>query len=324
MEVSTLSPSATIRDMSGRIFVSSTCYDLLDLRAEVEAHLKDLGLAPLLSDRPSSEFEVVPDANSIETCLANVRDADAFVCILSQRYGPSLKDSGYDDVSATYLEWREAKDAGKPIYMYVRDRLEGEHAVWKRNPSGVNLAWTKDPEIFDFLEEHRQLVAKEPRSNWYWTFRDSVELKQRLSADLGGFSRQTLLKRMMEEGVLPIVRPFPGNREGGGPGERAVFHLYFAARGTHPALDLLVRLNEDEVRLGDLEPGKDLKTKFTIQAESGERYWKATMLLNYQIDRGYQIEDEFHVLYDTEADGVGLRIQPMKKRLLGGPPFILE
>ena len=77
------------------VFVSSTVYDLLDLRAEVERHLRDLGLVPLLSDSATSGFEVAPNSNSIESCLANVRNADHFVCILSQRYGPSLKDAGY-------------------------------------------------------------------------------------------------------------------------------------------------------------------------------------------------------------------------------------
>lgn len=311
--------------MSGRIFVSSTCYDLLDLRAEVEAHLRDLGLLPVMSDRPSSEFEIVPDVNSIETCLANVRDADAFVCILSQRYGPSLKSAGFEDVSATHLEWREARDHQKPIHMFVRDKLEGEYAVWKRNPGGMKAAWVKDPALFEFLDEHRKLVASASDNNWFWTFRDSVELKARLAADLGGFSRKALLKRMMEEGVLPLVRPSPGNREGGGPGEKAVLHFQFHERGHRPALDLRVRLGDKGERLGDLASGSELRTKFAIQATKGERYWTAPMYLTYQTDRGYQIKDEFQVVYDTEAEkGVGIRINAQSKRLLGGPPFVLE
>lgn len=64
--------------MSGQIFVSSTCYDLLDLRAEVEALLKEMGLSPVMSDRPRSEFEVTGYSDSIATCLANVRGADVF------------------------------------------------------------------------------------------------------------------------------------------------------------------------------------------------------------------------------------------------------
>jgi hypothetical protein len=107
----------------GRIFISSTCYDLLDLRAEVHTHLAEMGLTPVLSDRPSSDFVVDPRVDSIETCLANVRACDVFVCIVSQRYGTSLKNAGdaYPDLSATHLEWHEARKAGKPIYFYWRD-----------------------------------------------------------------------------------------------------------------------------------------------------------------------------------------------------------
>lgn len=162
------------------VFVSSTCHDLIDIRAEVETLLRDIGLQPLLSDRPSSEFEVLPDMNSIETCLAGVRSSDVFICVLSQRYGPSLKGAGYPDVSATHLEWLEARKVEKPIRMYVRDRLAGEYAIWKRNPKGVTLAWVRDAKdhgIFNLLDEHQKLVTDKPQSNWYWSFRDSIDLK---------------------------------------------------------------------------------------------------------------------------------------------------
>ena len=51
------------------MFVSSTCYDLIDLRAELEEELRQLGLTPVMSDQPSAEFEVLPNQKSIETCL---------------------------------------------------------------------------------------------------------------------------------------------------------------------------------------------------------------------------------------------------------------
>jgi hypothetical protein len=196
-----------------KVFVSSTCYDLVDLRAEVEAHLRDLGLVPLLSDRPSSEFEVLPDRNSIETCLANIRASDAFVCILSQRYGPLLDKVGYGKVSATHLEWREARKESKPIHMYVRDRTDGEASLYKANKaSPPKLVWVKDPQLFELLEEHRTLCSTASSSNWTWAFRDSCELKSRLSIDLKSFSSRGMLLRWMAEGRLPIVSIDTGNR----------------------------------------------------------------------------------------------------------------
>ncbi len=69
-----------------KIFVCSPCFDLFDLRAELGQLLRDLGLQPVMSDQAESSFEVLPDRNSIETCLVNVRNSDAVVVILSQRY----------------------------------------------------------------------------------------------------------------------------------------------------------------------------------------------------------------------------------------------
>jgi hypothetical protein len=75
-----------------KIFVSSPCYDLIDLRAELHEDLNDLGVEAIFSDIKESGFEVVADpaTNSIETCLVNVRNSDRVAIILSQRYGPLL------------------------------------------------------------------------------------------------------------------------------------------------------------------------------------------------------------------------------------------
>jgi hypothetical protein len=159
-----------------RVFISSTCYDLIDIRAELEDCFKTAGLQPVLSDSLDSDFQVSPDANSIETCLANVRSCDCFVIILSSRYGPSLKDAGYDDISPTHLEYLEARKLNLPIRMYVRDRLEADYAIWKANRFApeIELSWCKNPKdrsILKLLHEHRALSEREG-SNWFWTFRN--------------------------------------------------------------------------------------------------------------------------------------------------------
>ena len=48
------------------VFISSTCYDLIDLRSELEDFFRQSGLIPVLSDSLSSEFQVLPDRNSID------------------------------------------------------------------------------------------------------------------------------------------------------------------------------------------------------------------------------------------------------------------
>jgi hypothetical protein len=93
-----------------RVFISSTAYDLLDVRAELASMLRSIGITPVLSDDKLSAFEVQPDKNSIETCLVNLRACDEAIFLLDRRYGSSLKGAGFDDVSATHLEYQTAKE----------------------------------------------------------------------------------------------------------------------------------------------------------------------------------------------------------------------
>jgi len=192
--------------MAERIFVSSTCYDLIDLRSELEKELRELGLNPILSDRTTSEFIIQPDQNSIENCLINVRKSTAVVIILSQRYGGSLLKSGFDDVSATHLEYREAVKYNIPILFFVRDRFEADYSSYEKVKDVNVLKWIR-PEnikIFDLFEEHKKLFNNN-HNNWFYPFKDSVELKERLRIDLKKHSGQAILDSLAKTGQAPCI-----------------------------------------------------------------------------------------------------------------------
>ena len=195
--------------MKSRVFVSSTCYDLIDLRAEIEKELKDMGLIPVLSDSATSDFEVSGKSNSIEECLINVRECDYYLIVLSQRYGPSLKKAGYADVSATHLEYLEAKKLKKPIYMYVRSLLEAEQHLYnrsKKNDEVLKFVQKKDcVQLFKLYEDHKRLSAKSKESNWINVFKDCVELKALVRRDFKTASGAALLKNIIKTGDIPVL-----------------------------------------------------------------------------------------------------------------------
>lgn len=196
--------------MSTKVFVSSTCYDLIDVRSEIENVLKENGLTPILSDSSTSDFNINLDINSIECCLVNVKVADVFIIILSQRYGGSLLSSGYGDISATHLEYLTAAQNNLPIYMYVRDRLEAEYSIYKKNKENpgtpLNLSWIKpnDVKIFDILESHRKLSKDNNKSNWIGTFKNSLELKELLIRDLQLNIGKAIVKRLIDQRKIPF------------------------------------------------------------------------------------------------------------------------
>lgn len=191
---------------NNRVFISSTCHDLIDVRAELRQFILSLGLTPIMSDYLDNDFETVADANSIETCLVNLRTCDTVIIILSQRYGGDLSKAGFDKISATHLEYLEAVELKKKIIFFVRDRLLGDYEVFTKFSKPELLRWvkSKDIQIFEFLA-HRMKLQNEKRDNWGWTFKDSIDIKERLKIDLRDKANRTRLDRLVESGSVPIM-----------------------------------------------------------------------------------------------------------------------
>src|SRR5262245_39291377 len=63
------------------VFVSSTCYDLVDLRPELGQMLAANGFVVLVSEDVSSAIYVDSTDYSIASCLKNVEASNVLVCI---------------------------------------------------------------------------------------------------------------------------------------------------------------------------------------------------------------------------------------------------
>jgi hypothetical protein len=305
-----------------RVFVSSTCYDLIDLRAEVEAHLRDIGLRPILSDRPSSDFAEFAVQNSIAACLANVASADAFVCVLSQRYGSSLIGAGFEDLSATHAEVREAHRLGKPIYLYVRDRFLADYGIWRANP-GAKLSWVKeekDRRLFELFAEHEKLSPD--RANWFWTFRDSVELCGLLTQHLSGYSGRELLARWTREGRLPIIGVQGDSRRTVAHNAVGVSIRVFVRSADTRVFGLKVAIaGMPDTEFGDLDSRSGLfKLEIVIQRDSlpAER----EVSVEYMTDFGAVIRDVFAFRYDGGNNHGTVELR--KKRVMRTLPPEIE
>lgn len=285
------------------IFISSTCYDLIDVRAELENELRQCGLDPVLSDRPTSDFNTPGTLDSIETCLSNVRSADALVLILNQRYGAVLEDFG--KISATHLEYEEAVKIDKPIFVYVRDRLEADYTNWKKDKSkGIeDLSWAKDLELLNFFEDYKTL--RPGRRNWYWTFRNSVELKNRVCMDLAAYSDEASVRNLAKNRMLPhldlrisscdVNRP-TGNLQG------TVMNV-----GTSSALDAELQIPHSgrgkcTTDLNAIAQNQEAQFSLNfrlsdLDEEDGYEPHKFLVELKYKTLEGYTLADRYSVTY---------------------------
>ena len=184
------------------VFISSTCYDLLDLRFELAAFLESQGHVVKMSEDPN-RITVDPTVNSIKTCLQNVESSDVVICILDRRYGGILKEGDDKGKSATEVEIdhaRKLKDPRKPIYIFVRDLAFEDYGKLCRNGK-ARTDWVekgKGPKARgiwrDFCEKLTDLSteqkAEREYSNWFNQFKSIVELKQLVQKHLTDFQHR--------------------------------------------------------------------------------------------------------------------------------------
>jgi Domain of unknown function (DUF4062) len=142
------------------VMVSSTYYDLRQVRTDLEAFLgRDLGYRPLLSEFPS--FPIDPDKTTIENCRARVeKNAEILVLLIGGRYGSVDRSS---NKSITNLEYLAARAKGIPIYAFVEKRTLAALPLWEANPNVDFSVAVDDPRVFEFV---RQLRTEDG----VWTF----------------------------------------------------------------------------------------------------------------------------------------------------------
>jgi hypothetical protein len=194
-----------------KVFVSSTCYDLVDLRTELYEDIRDLGVECIFSDFIDSGFKVPKDAktNSIEACLVNLRDVDIVIVILSQRYGPSLGPA-FKNLSATHCEYEEARRLNKNMLFYVRDSLVGDWNSWKRNGRKKKFEplWAAKDDaaaLFNFMDQLYATDGTPGANNWSIPFRTSFDLRKNIRHAIEPAAFKDAAEKLINAGHAPIL-----------------------------------------------------------------------------------------------------------------------
>lgn len=152
------------------VFVSSTCFDLGQVRADIRELINSLCLDPVMSEYDS--FPVSPDMDTISNCLRNVKEkADIFVLIVGGRYGFQT-DNGK---SITNLEYLEAKKKCIPVYVFVNSNIMNILPIWKKNPNADFSSHVENQKVFQFVENISHF-----KSNWIYKFDTAQDIKSAL------------------------------------------------------------------------------------------------------------------------------------------------
>lgn len=183
------------------VFVSSTCFDLGQVRADIRELIHTFGLEPVLSEYDS--FPVSPDTDTISNCLRNVREkADIFILIIGGRYGFQT-DSGK---SITNLEYLEAKRKGIPIYVFVNSNIMNILPIWKNNPTADFSSHVENQKVFEFVESVSHF-----KSNWVYKFDSAQDIKSALLQQIPYLFMDSLdaRKKLKDSDIILSVEQYP-------------------------------------------------------------------------------------------------------------------
>lgn len=150
------------------VFVSSTCYDLKQIRQNIRDFIEDdLGYEAVLSEYDS--FPTDPDMDTVNNCLRVVEErANIMVLIVGGRYGYI---TGHGEKSITNLEYLRAKLKGIPVFVFVDQSILNILPIWEKNSTADFSGIVDSPKIFEFVD-----TLRNKDSNWIYEFSSGKDI----------------------------------------------------------------------------------------------------------------------------------------------------
>ncbi|MHC1695978.1 MAG: DUF4062 domain-containing protein [Eubacteriales bacterium] len=131
-----------------KIFVSSTCYDLKQIRQDLYIFIDSYGYIPILSDYNGVTYNTTDTLES--DCYNEISTSDIVIGIIGGRYGAEAHDK--DGQSISMKEMEKAIEANKQIYIFIDKNVYGEFETYKANiPNEIKYVYVDNVKIYEFI-----------------------------------------------------------------------------------------------------------------------------------------------------------------------------
>jgi hypothetical protein len=181
-----------------RIFISSTFYDLRQVREDLHRTIRELGYEPIRHETGEIAYS---ESEKLEAAAYREVDlCDVLVSVIGGKYGTSSATNPEASISQTEL--RRALERGVQVFIFVEKAVHSEYRTYKLNKDvkGVNYSSVDNVKIFEFLEELHKL----PQNNAMASFEVAQDISNYLRDQFAGLFHQFLQdqKRAVEMRVL--------------------------------------------------------------------------------------------------------------------------
>ena len=185
-----------------KVFVSSTCFDLKEVRDSISRFIKSFGFDPVLSEHGDVFYH--PNLHTHEACIHEVSNCQLFILIVGGRFGGT-----YDidkNKSITNAEYDAARESNIPVFTYIKKGVYDNHHTFHANKNKPFVKEMDFPHIekqenavniLDFIDQ----VRKSKTNNAFETFETANEIETHLRKQWAGMFFDYLKNREVKEQV---------------------------------------------------------------------------------------------------------------------------
>jgi hypothetical protein len=181
-----------------RIFISSTCYDLSQIRDNLYEFITSCNYETILSERGDVFFH--PDLHTHECCVNEIENCNMFVLIIGGRFGGNYISD--PKKSITNAEYEAARIKNLPVFTFIKREVYEDHRLYQKNKDNKEII---DKIIFPSIEnqKHAQKIFEfintvrlSSVNNGFFPFEFAREIELNLKKQWAGMMFNFLNERL--------------------------------------------------------------------------------------------------------------------------------
>ena len=192
-----------------RVFVSSTFYDLRQVREDLERFISGLGYEAVLHE--SGDIAYGKDSPPEGYLDREIGMCDILICVIGGRYGTESQEQ--PSYSITQLELKAAIENQVQVFVFIEQAVHSEYSTYSINKEadGIKYRFVDDSRVYEFIESTYKL----PRNNPITPFQTASDIVEFLRSQWAGLFQRFLQdqKRVEEIRALGEMKSMVGTLE---------------------------------------------------------------------------------------------------------------
>ena len=186
-----------------RIFISSTFYDLRQIRVELDKFIESLGYEPVRNEEGDIPYGKEEKLQSY--CYKEIENIDILISIIGSRYGSVADIEKSREYSVSQMELKTALEENKHVFVFIDKNVSTEYETYSLNKENSNIKYkyVDNINIYKFIEEIKSL----PNNNNIKEFETAENITSYLREQFAGLFKQFILdnKKVREAYIIKDI-----------------------------------------------------------------------------------------------------------------------